>query len=77
MSNINTYILATHMTLQTVDHADLRLLEESLTRHGATCVVLPQTVIARMTASQYAMFTMEDAPMSNDANALCLKTYTN
>jgi hypothetical protein len=72
---MNTYILASYATLQSIGHQDIATIANEVTRQGGTAVQLPSTVIARMTDLQYAGFTMADVPMADDANTLCLHVY--
>lgn len=73
---MNTYILSSYAALQTVDHEDLVRISEAVVQHGGTVVALPQTVVAVMTSLQYAKLSYQDVSMADNANMLCLHTYS-
>ena len=73
---MNTYILSSYAALQTVDHEDITRIAQAVTHHGGTTVTLPQTVIAVMTSLQYAKLSYQDVAMVDNANMLCLHTYS-
>ena len=66
-----TYAYFTLASIATPHHADIHLMTQALLAAGvlpADIHPLPQTVTATVTPKQAALLSVQDAPMTDDAN---------